>query len=604
MTSGGEAEAREASTCGGADAVARWGEAAESEGLAAAVVGHRCASGECGDAALKQQAPLLEMKGAGFAYTQGSRGEGVHGVDLRVMPGEVVVLCGESGCGKSTVTRMANGLAPHFYEGTLSGEVWVCGNDVSAMRLDEIGGLVGSVFQNPRTQFFTVDVAGEVAFACENQGLAVDDIRGRVERTARDFSLEGLMGCSLFDLSGGQKQRVACASVSAAEPRLFVLDEPSSNLDVPTISLLRRVIERWRGAGCGVLVAEHRLHYLAPLIDRAYLMAGGRVSRVLSGDELRAATDRALASWGLRPLSLAGLVSTRLQRVWEQPSSTDGEGREEAPLAAEPADGDGVALLDAPAGRTRFGADMAADSVARRFEVCSASFSYRRGKRRARGIEVDRLSLPQGAVIALIGDNGAGKTTFVNWLAGLSKGKGFLEWDDECLGRRERLARTFVVMQDVNHQLFCESVLDEVLISLPRDEGLGCDDRTACAERAREILSRLDLADVADEHPRSLSGGQKQRVCVAAALASGRRFVVYDEPTSGLDLRHMREVARIVGDVAREGRTQFVVTHDPEFIMACCTYVYRMENGGVVEAYPLDEVGARHLADFFAREVL
>ena len=213
----------------------------------------------------------LDIRDVSFEYAEGRAGAGVYGISLQLEPGQVALLTGASGCGKTTVTRLANGLVPHYYEGTLSGRAQVAGVDVSAAPLYETARVAGSVFQNPKTQFFSVDVRGEVAFGCENLGLPVEDIEARVAAQAKAFDLEDLMGRSLFDLSGGQKQRIACAAATAASPALVVMDEPSSNLDFEGIAHLREAIRHWKAQGCAVLVAEHRLHYVANMVPSRIL---------------------------------------------------------------------------------------------------------------------------------------------------------------------------------------------------------------------------------------------------------------------------------------------------------------------------------------------
>ena len=197
----------------------------------------------------KTESPVLFMSEASFSYAGGHSGAGVEGISLSLGKGEVALLCGPSGCGKTTVTRLANGLAPHFYEGTETGTVRVCGLDVAHAELWETARFVGSVFQNPKTQFYNVDVRGEVAFGCENLGFEPADIERRVDASAKEFNLTPLIDESLFSLSGGQKQRVACASAAATSPALVVLDEPSSNLDFKAIAQLRMAISRWKATG-------------------------------------------------------------------------------------------------------------------------------------------------------------------------------------------------------------------------------------------------------------------------------------------------------------------------------------------------------------------
>ena len=192
---------------------------------------------------------MIEFKDVSFQYEQGSSKGKIENINLTIHDGEVVLICGESGCGKTTLTRLINGLIPHYYEGTLSGQTIVEGIDVKNVSLYALSGVVGSVFQNPRTQFFTVDTTSEIAFGCENLAIDADEINLRIEKTAGALKIENLLNRSLFALSGGEKQKIACASVSAMEPDIFVLDEPSSNLDMKSIRELKNVLREWKIQG-------------------------------------------------------------------------------------------------------------------------------------------------------------------------------------------------------------------------------------------------------------------------------------------------------------------------------------------------------------------
>ena len=201
---------------------------------------------------------MIEFKDVSFQYEQGSSKGKIENINLTIHDGEVVLICGESGCGKTTFTRLINGLIPHYYEGTLTGQTLVEGIDVKNVSLYALSGVVGSVFQNPRTQFFTVDTTSEIAFGCENLAINEEEINLRIEKTVSALKIENLLNRSLFALSGGEKQKIACASVSAMEPDIFVLDEPSSNLDMKSIRELKNVLREWKRQGKTIVIAEHR----------------------------------------------------------------------------------------------------------------------------------------------------------------------------------------------------------------------------------------------------------------------------------------------------------------------------------------------------------
>lgn len=494
------------------------------------------------DRLLKGVKAVITLKEVSFAYENGDGQGGLRNINLTINDGEFVLLCGGSGCGKTTLTRLINGLIPNFYAGRLTGEVLVNGIEVSGAPLYETSGMVGSVFQNPRSQFFNVDTTSELAFCCENMGYPEEEIRRRVKRTAEELRLEPLLDRSIFALSGGEKQKIACGSVAALEPQVVVLDEPSSNLDTFAVEELKQLLAHWKAQKKTVIIAEHRLYYLCELVDRVFYMEEGEVCSEFSGREFRALPNSRLAEMGLRVLSLESLWGSVAAR---KPGITEH-----------------IALSD----------------FIYAYPHCQETLC------------VDQAVVPLGAVAAVIGHNGAGKTTFARCLCGLEKRCcATLELQGCRLSGKQRLKRCYMVMQDVNHQLFTESVLDEVLISMENES------ETA----ARAVLAGLDLSAVENLHPMSLSGGQKQRVAIASAVASERDIIIFDEPTSGLDLRHMREVAENLRQLAAAGKTVFVITHDPEFIVSCCTHLMQFEKGRLVFNEPLDERGMDQMLRYF-----
>lgn len=485
---------------------------------------------------------MIEFKQVSFTYESGGRESGLSNINLTIRDGEFVLFCGSSGCGKTTLTRLINGLIPNYYEGRLEGSVLVDGINVSGVPLYDMAGIVGSVFQNPRSQFFNVDTTGELAFGCENLGLPADEINRRVTRTSAELGLNPLLNRSIFALSGGEKQKIACGSVAALEPHIYVMDEPSSNLDVFAVEDLRALLAYWKAQGKTVVIAEHRLYYLHELADRVIYMENGQICREFSGRDFSAMKRSDLYDLGLRVLSLEELRKLAI-------------------------------------GQTNKSSSFLSFS--------DFYFTYPNG---SKVLDIHKAAVPEGAAVAVIGHNGAGKSTFARCLCGLEKKcRGSVKINGQTLLQKQRLKNCYMVMQDVNHQLFTESVLDEVLISMEQEE----------QNLAEEILEGLDLLQFKEAHPMSLSGGQKQRVAIASAVASSRRIIVFDEPTSGLDLKHMKEVARNLRSLSERGNSLFIVTHDPEFILSCCTHIIQVEKGQIAENYPLDECGIEKMLGYF-----
>ncbi len=485
---------------------------------------------------------MISIQDVCFEYDmEGGQGGTLEHINLHISKGEVVVFCGQSGCGKTTMTRLINGLIPHFYDGALTGKVLVNGLDVSRSPLSKTSEYVGSIFQNPKSQFFNIDTTGELAFGCESHGLSLDVIRQRVDQSVRDLQLEALIDRNIFELSGGEKQQIACGSAYATDPLVYVMDEPSSNLDRKAILRLQKLMKQLKDQGKTLVISEHRLYYLMELADRFVYIHDGKIQAIYSRAQMAQLPEAKLKQMGLR--------TTDLTRLKEQKCLPKGNGN-------------GTAVIEA------------------------LDLNCSRGNTRI--IDIDRMQLPSDSVIALIGDNGSGKSTLCQALCGVISHQGSVAFDGHFLSGRQRSSRSFMVMQDVNRQLFSESVSEELQLNTDISK-----------DRIDQILDGLGLLSFKERHPSALSGGQKQRVAIASSLASRKQIIFFDEPTSGLDRTGMTNFGQILKKMKEEIRTAVIVTHDPELVVSCCTHVLHMENGRIVSLYPLDTSGTQRVMAYF-----
>ena len=464
---------------------------------------------------------MIELKHVSFAY-QGQEHDGLHDINLTIADGECVLFCGRSGCGKTTITRLVNGLIPQFYAGELTGSVLVDGQEISKLPMYQIAAKVGSVFQNPRTQFFNVDTDSEIAFGIENETRPPVELAERVEQATDDLHIRPLRNRNIFELSGGEKQKIAFASVYAMNPEIYLLDEPSSNLDMTSIQELKGHLRLLQKQGKTILIAEHRLYYLMGLADRIVYLEQGRIEKIFTPEEFRGLPRETRERMGLRAADLAEVRPPQVH-----------------PPVSSPV-----------------------------LELRDVTLRYK--KRTV----LHRISLAaaKGEVIGVVGHNGAGKTTFSRALCGLHKDcDGQFLWDGRPMDRKARLKKSYMVMQDVNHQLFCETVADEVQLGM----------RSENSSDVERVLKMLDLSHLRERHPMSLSGGQKQRVAIASAILAGKEILIFDEPTSGLDFRHMEQTAALLSSL-KGNQTVLIVTHDPELIQRCCDHIVCIENGTVI----------------------
>ena len=455
---------------------------------------------------------MIRMKDVSFRYLNST--EGVSGIDLMVNEGECVVFTGPSGGGKTTLTRLLNALAPSYYTGTLTGTISINGKSLTQMPQYTVARQIGSVFQDPKSQFFSSELAGEAAFACENYGFSAEEIRDRTDDAIVSFGLNGFRSRNLDVLSSGEKQKVAIASVYALRPDIYVCDEPTSNLDKTGAEQLAAVFKQLKAEGHTIIIAEHRLSWLHGIADRFIYVRDGRFLWERNTAEMEQLSPEERERYGLREITEKG------DRTIQTPTrNTD-----------------------------QFPA------------LCVKSLSCRRKKTKIfRDIN---FSAPAGQITAITGHNGIGKTSLALVLSGLWKEEsGQVVVDGRELSARERRKQTWFSSNDTGTQFFTNSVSEEVLLNMKHSE--------EHLEKARSLQQRVGLYRYKDVHPASLSGGQKQRLAIACGILSDRTILIFDEPTSGLDGGNMKIIADVLREAADQKKVVLVITHDDELICRC-----------------------------------
>ncbi len=507
---------------------------------------------------------MIEFDQVSFTYTDAGRPT-LHRVSLDIPEGELCVVVGETGTGKSTLLRAINGLVPHFSGGTLAGTVMVDGRTTKDNRPRDLADVVGFVGQNPLASFVTETVEDELAYTMENLGVPPDAMRRRVEDAVDLLGLQDLRDRSLRALSGGQQQRVAIGAVLTASPRLLVLDEPTSALDPAAaeevLSTLTRLVH---DLGLTVVMAEHRLERVVPFADRIILVPGDGEPLVDGSPETVMRTSSVapplvdlgrLVGWDPLPLSvrdarrMSGPLRERLV-----PLSPPDPGAAATPSAGH---------LEAGSLRkvsVSYGPVLALDAV--------------------------DLSVFPGEVLALMGRNGSGKSTLLSTLSGArrpSRGSVVVSGRDPQSFRPAELVRQVgLVPQDPGLLLYGESVRAEChtadkVSALPQ----GTTSRT---------LDRVLPGVPGDRHPRDLSEGQRLALALALVVAPAPTLLLLDEPTRGLDYPSKDRLIAVLRELAGDGHAIVLATHDVELAARVADRAVVLADGQIITDGPARQV--------------
>ncbi|MGW1944006.1 ABC transporter ATP-binding protein [Streptomyces sp. NPDC001940] len=504
----------------------------------------------------------------------------VRNIELDVPEGELVLLVGPSGVGKSTLLGAVSGLVPHFTGGTLSGRVTVAGRDTRTHKPRELADVVGTVGQDPLSHFVTDTVEDELAYGMESLGLAPDVMRRRVEETLDLLGLADLRDRPIATLSGGQQQRVAIGSVLTPHPRVLVLDEPTSALDPAAAEEVLAVLQRLvHDLGTTVLMAEHRLERVVQYADQVALLAGPGEPLLLGAPaEIMAVSPvfppvvdlGRLVGWSPLPLTVRdarrGSGELRERLAGHEPR----EAHEQPRAAASPA------------------SRRSLPRSGRRPEVPAvagvAGLAVRRG--RVEALRHVDLSVGPGEIVALMGRNGAGKSTLLSTLVGLvrpSSGTALVGGAvPHRTGPRELIRRVGLVPQEPRDLLYADTVAAECAAA---DHDAGADPGTC-----RDLVSRL-LPGIADDtHPRDLSEGQRLTLALAIVLTARPPLLLLDEPTRGLDYAAKARLVTILRGLAADGHAVVLATHDVELAAELSHRVAVLADGEIVANGPTPEV--------------
>lgn len=464
---------------------------------------------------------MIELKDVSFSYYKGPKA--LNNISLNIKKGELILLLGESGSGKTSLVRTINCLVPKFFDGDFKGEVNVLGKPTKDLSMVDLSSMIGTVFQNPRNQFFTLDTTSELAFNLENHGINPELIKSRVFDIFNDLNINHLKDKDVYKLSGGQMQMVAIASACALNPEILVLDEPSANLDRSSISDLIELLKIFKSNKTTVIISEHRLYYLKDLVDRAFYIKDGEIKNIFKGYELYSMNDRKRLEYGLRSLNDDSIL------IKNKPSEKDEN------------------LL----------------------EFKNLSVGYKKPL-----ISKMNLKIESGEVLGIIGENGSGKSTLLNTISGLIKEiSGEILFNGKKLNRRDRQKLCALVMQEPSYQFFMESVEKELTFGLKNyDEN-----------KLNKYLQDMNLKNIKDNDPLKLSGGEKQRLAILINLLDNKDVFLLDEPSSGLDYKNMLVISDEIKKLQEKGKIIIIISHDYELLSEVCTKIIYYNQGGFVK---------------------
>jgi len=495
-------------------------------------------------------------------------------ISFTVNKGDFVLIAGPTGCGKSTLVYCLNGLIPHVFEGELSGKVIVNGKDTRDFEVYQLAQSVGAVFQNPESQLCSLIVEDEVAFGPENLALGKEEIRKRVDFALEATNIRDYVQKYVFNLSAGQKQRVVIASTLSLLPKILVLDEPLSELDpVGCKEMLQTLKKLNQDLGMSIVMTEHKLEEVLGVVKKALIMDEGQI--VAQGEPIEVFKDVGLIErLGLRVPEIVKFgyklveegLSTKLALSMEEADTViSGLGKFAPKKILNPDHGDGQyenKQVLKPLVRTE-----------------SLFYIYDDGTVALNGIN---LGISSGEFVAILGCNGAGKSTFAQVMTGLLKptrGKMYIDSKDITKCSAAEIAETIgYTFQNPENQLFCDTVRDEVAFG-PKQLNLLKKD---VDERVKDALHVMGLTWLEDRYPQALSRGQRLRVAIASVLSMKPKVLILDEPMAAQDFNQIVSLMKHLKLLNSQGLAVVIITHDINVTARYAGRVVLMSKGEIV----------------------
>lgn len=523
---------------------------------------------------------LIEFNDFGFQYNAQSSPT-LYGINLTIRKGEKILIAGPSGCGKSTLVHCLNGLIPFSYKGNMTGSVKLKGRNTKELSLFDISKSVGTVLQDSDAQFVGLTVAEDIAFALENNCVKEPELHEKVLKAATLVNVENLLKNAPREISGGQKQRVSVAGVMVEDRDVLIFDEPLANLDPATgktaIELIDDIADK---TGAAIVIVEHRLEdVLHRHVDRVVLMNKGRICADITSDELL--SSNLLKENGIRePLYITALKYAGVDITPQKKPSNI------TTINIDESDAQKVKSWYRKTKAIEKSVDLEV-----MLEVDNLSFSYAGNSKEI--LHNVSLTVHKGEMMAVVGTNGAGKSTFCKVICGLednaSGSISFMGDDFTKLSIKERAEHIGYVMQSPNQMISKVMIRDEVAFGLkcrniPDDE---------IDTRVEKSLKTCGLWQFRNWPISALSFGQKKRVTIASILALDPKMIILDEPTAGQDYAHYTEIMEFLRKLNQEGITIMMVTHDMHLMLEYADRAVVFADGKIIA----DSTSANILTD-------